>query len=300
MQKNTKDETKDKTKDKNKFEFVEEGHKYFLNGKRLTGVTTIIGIIDKPQFIQWASNQAIDSVIKGATYQRKENIYTVTKDILEDSRKAWVRTRDKAGDVGTILHAIVEDYVKSRIAKRDFDFETSRNKAVSNYKIEITQSEIEKTKPMFDQFLEWEKEDNVTFLLSEQKMYSEKYWFAGTVDLVFIKNGDMSKIYIGDLKTSIDVYYSHFIQMGGYEIQLKEMGKIKNCAGYCVINIPKIIDKDGNAFRRVKYERKNSEDMETFKSCCFLYRYKSKHEKRFGTTRAKKTGINNNRITIKL
>ena len=29
MQKNTKDETKDK----NKFEFVEEGHKYFLNGK---------------------------------------------------------------------------------------------------------------------------------------------------------------------------------------------------------------------------------------------------------------------------
>ena len=263
----------------NKFEFIEKGHKYLLNGKRLTGVTTIIGIIDKPQLIQWSANQASDYIQKQAVYNRSENNYTILKQDIEDSRKAWCRTRDKAGDIGNAVHLIVEDYVKSKINKTEFDFKESLKTSIKDMELDI--KDILKIEPMFNQFVEWEKEDDITFLLSEQKMYSEKYWFAGTVDLVFTKKGDMNKIYIGDIKTSMNVYYSHFIQMGGYEIQLKELGKIKDCAGYCVINIPKIITKENKAIKRVIYEANNEEHMNAFKNACFLYRYKSKHEKRF-------------------
>jgi len=283
----------------NKFEFIEEGHKYLLNGKRLTGVTTIIGIIAKPELIAWSAKQAGEFIQKQAVYNRKENNYTILKKDIELSKTAWCGTRDRAGDVGTILHSIVEDYVKSKINKTEFNFEISKQYAIQKYKIEITEKELIKVKPMFDQFLNWEKEDNIQFLLSEQKIYSEKYWYAGTVDLVFIKDG---KVYIGDLKTSRDVYYSHFTQMGGYEVGLKERGKILQCEGYCVINIPKYLNKEGLAIKRVIYEGNNQEHMKAFLNACYLYRYKSKHEKRFGTTRAKKkTGITSKKsVTIKI
>ena len=44
------------------FYFDEEKHRYYLDGKQMTGVTTILGVLAKPALIQWAANMAIDSV----------------------------------------------------------------------------------------------------------------------------------------------------------------------------------------------------------------------------------------------
>lgn len=267
------------------FEFNEKNHAYKLDGKRLTGVTTILGIADfgkSDGLIQWTANQAVD-YIKNNSYKAKgtENIVLGNEFILENAKTAWKRTRDKAGDIGSIVHKLIEIYVKNKIDKTEFHYERAKEDALLESNTELTEEEDKKIFPMFEQFLNWEKEENIEFLLSEQKLYSRKHWFAGTVDLVFKKDGN---IYIGDIKTSRDIYITHFIQMGGYQIMLEELNKIKYCAGYCVINIPKRIKKDGTGTKKVKFVSNPDVYVEAFLHCLGLYRFKGL----FGTTPAKK------------
>lgn len=126
---------------------------------------------------------------------------------------------------------------------------------------------------MVEKFIEWATEENITFLLSEQKLYSEKHWFAGTVDLVFEKDG---KKFIGDIKTAKDIYPTNYVQMGGYDICLEELGKLKDCAGYCVINLPKQFKRNGEAKIKVKYLYNPEDHKKAFLSALNLYRYLNK------------------------
>ena len=248
-----------------KFEFDKEKHAYKLDGKRMTGCTTIISILDKPALVQWSANMAVDYIKDNhrADFEvRKDkevngDYLVVSKDTLEEARKAWRIKRDKAGDIGTAVHDMIEMYVKAQINGNRFQ----------------AKHQDERVQKMFDKFVEWEKEENIKFLLSEQKLYSEKHWFAGTVDLIFEKDG---KRFIGDIKTAKDIYQTNYIQMGGYDIMLEELGKLKDCAGYCVINIPKQFKKDGSAKIKVKYLYNPEDHKEAFLNCLNLYRYINK------------------------
>jgi len=240
-----------------RFKFNPNNHSYTLDGKRLTGVTTIIGILDKPQLIGWASNMAVDYI--------KDNFPTgiITREekekVFEEARKAWRIKRDKAGDIGTEVHKMIEDYVKSKI----------------NNERNVFYSENPQVQKMFDKFVEWAEENKVKFLLSEQKLYSEKHWFAGTVDLVIEIKG---KKYIADIKTSRDIYNTNYIQTAGYHIMLEELGKIKELEGYIVINIPKQLNKTGEVKLKEKRVRNYKDFQEAFLHCLALYRFINKEK----------------------
>lgn len=233
-----------------KFTFEPKTHSYKLDGRPLTGVTTIIGVLDKPALVQWSANMACDYI---------EKAEEVTPKVIKEARTAWRRKRDKAGDIGTRIHDAIEEYVKAKI------------KDEPEPVLELTEHE----QKMFDKFKEWEEDNDVTFLLSEQKLYSEKHWFAGTVDLVVEVDG---KIYVADIKTGKDIYVGNYIQMGGYEVALEELGKIKDCAGYIVVNLPKQLKKNGEA--RFKEGRvHNTKDFkEAFLHCLALYRFLNKEK----------------------
>lgn len=77
--------------------FSEEGHKYFLDGKRTTSVTTILsGGIPKPFLVPWAARRAAEYAVAnpGAS--------------LDEIRTAPDRERDAAGIRGTAVHDIAE------------------------------------------------------------------------------------------------------------------------------------------------------------------------------------------------
>ncbi|MDO5865993.1 MULTISPECIES: hypothetical protein [Paenarthrobacter] len=77
--------------------FSHEGHRYTLDGKRPTSVTTILGgAIPKPALPYWAANQAAQYAIDnpGAPY--------------DTIRKAPWDVRDKAAERGTAVHALAE------------------------------------------------------------------------------------------------------------------------------------------------------------------------------------------------
>lgn len=243
-----------------RFTFEPNTHVYKLDGKRLTGVTTIIGVLDKPALVSWSANTAVDHIEQN--FPTAEQIIkgeVMLADLFTEARKAWCKKRDKAGDVGTIIHNAIEDYVKAKIAgepvpKRDL---------------------TEEQEKMFGKFLEWEQEHNVKFLLSEQKLYSEKHWYAGTVDLVVEIGG---KKYIADIKTAKDIYTTNYIQMAGYHIALEELGKIQDCEGYIVINLPKQLKKNGEAKFKEKRITNTADFKEAFMACLTLYRFLNKEK----------------------
>lgn len=192
-----------------KFEFNEKAHRYTLDGKPLTGVTTILGVIAKPALIQWAADQATSYV--------KQNLKDIAEldDVLKEARIAHRKKKKEAGDIGTEVHNAIESYIKDGFMP---EFEGKKKK-------------------MFDNFIKWADENIGEFIESERRLYSQEHWFAGTVDMVF-KDKD-GRVWIGDIKTSKAVYPEYFAQMGGYQVALEEMDGDQDVYGYVVIRLGK-------------------------------------------------------------
>jgi len=221
-----------------KFEFDEKTHKYFLDDKPLTGVTTILSVIAKPFLIPWASKMATEYIKDNLQDALNGNVSW--DSLLEDARKAHAQKRDKAGDIGTLAHKWIENYIRGEINPITDDI-----------------------KPMIDNFLEWEKANNPTYLETELRVYSEKYWYAGTLDLMMEIDGE---VWLGDIKTGSGIYPEHFLQCAGYQIALQEMGQYPDIKGHIIINL----QKNGKieTARSISFEK----DIETFLAALTIYR----------------------------
>lgn len=218
---------------KDVYEFNEKLHRHKLNGKALTGVTTVLGVISKGDgLIQWSANQAVEWL--------KEN-----PGDYDGAKTAWKGTRDKAAEQGTDVHAIIEELVNNAInAHGKLLIDTHENKQVDN-------------------FIKWAITNDVEFLESEKNIYSKELWIGGICDLVFRKGG---KIYIGDIKTSKSVYPTYFWQTAAYQFMLQEMGFYPDVYGFCVIRI----GKDGTFETQENYAYEDNID--GFKSALNIYR----------------------------
>ena len=84
------------------FHFEPSTHTYTWNGKRMTGVTTILGVIAKPALIAWASNQAVDYIEHHSISDEETGIFIKSAD-LEEARTAYAKKRDKAGEAGILF-----------------------------------------------------------------------------------------------------------------------------------------------------------------------------------------------------
>src|SRR3990167_10512189 len=93
------------------FTFDEKEHAYFLDGKPLMGITSVLRIIAKPNLIQWAANMAVDYIsslwMPGKSYEELE-----ITSVLQEARTAHARKRDKAADAGTNVHAWIAEWSK--------------------------------------------------------------------------------------------------------------------------------------------------------------------------------------------
>jgi hypothetical protein len=234
-------------KKQSRFKFDKKAHSYTLDGKPLTGVTTVLGVIAKPALIQWAANETVKYIqenkpkavkIGGVDYI----LYTTSQlsDLLDKAKSNHRSKATKTADVGTLVHSWCEKFVKGKNPKRS-----------------------KKIGHITDNFVKWANENQVKFLKSELQVYSEKYWYAGTLDLILVMNG---KRYVADIKTTSGIYdRTPFFQMAGYQIALEEYG-MKDIEGRIIIRC----GKDG-AFE-VKESLDYEVDKKGFLACLELYR----------------------------
>jgi hypothetical protein len=193
-------------------------HKYQINGKSVSSVTTILSVINKPALINWAATTAVDCVVEqispGVSY---DEIQLMT--IFEKAKKAHWQKKVDAGNIGTFVHNWVEDYINGKHPQLPNN---------------------ENLKKAVQKFLDWQKEHKVEFLMSEQQIYSRKFNYTGTLDFI-CKIDD--KLYIGDLKTSSGIYPEMLIQTAAYRYARTEEYPEEKYTGQVIVKVGK---EDGN------------------------------------------------------
>jgi len=193
------------------------------DGTRVPGTTTIIGILDKPALLYWAWNLG------------KEGI---------DFRKA----RDKAADIGTIAHYLVECDIKNE--KPDLS--------------EYAPADVDKAENAFLAWLDFRKAHKIAPLKSELQLVSEKYRYGGTIDIYAVMDEVPTLI---DLKTSSGIYPEMRLQLAAYDNLLHENNyEVKQ--QYIVR-----IDKSGDEFD-VRRMNDLSKEWEMFKVLIPVYELK--------------------------
>jgi hypothetical protein len=171
-----------------------------FDGLEYPSVTQITGQYDKSEaMVRWAVNAVCQAVSEGCTIEKAKTAY---KDISKE-----------ALDVGSETHKLVEIYIKSGV-------DATKGVDVS-----------EQAQNAFLAFLEWEKENNVKWHLSELQVFDFERYYAGTLDALASIDGVM---YVIDFKTSKAHYKDYALQIAGYTQAYNAMrGKgnlnVKNC-----------------------------------------------------------------------
>jgi uncharacterized protein (DUF1330 family) len=213
-------------------------HAHFLDGKRLLGTSSALGIIDKSNaLIWWASSLAVNHLgwvspkIPGtskkvpmaerltpeylARYNELIGMDPATfLEQLDFAYKAHSVKLEKAADDGTDLHAQLESYVKYCIVRHG-SVPLSADEYVGSSGNEGRAQEVA-------MFANWAVDNVKQFIASEGYCYSERLKTGGIVDLAF---EDMDDNYVLlDFKSSKAAYDTHFFQNAGYAIAIEENG----------------------------------------------------------------------------
>lgn len=159
------------------------------DGTVVPGVTTIINQLDKPQLLGWVAK-------------------------LTTEGKDWKAERDSAGDIGTLVHEAIMDFLRG--------------------------GQIEEGLPdMADncvaKFEDWYMKETGGYepeAIVEQPLVSEKLKFGGQPD-IFIPEWNR----LLDIKTSNGIYDSFWLQLAGYAILLEENGY--KVSEYQILWLPK-------------------------------------------------------------
>jgi hypothetical protein len=159
-----------------------EGYR-LKDGTRVPGTTTIIGRFkESGALIAWA-------------YKRGKDGHE-----LYDSR-------DKAAEIGTIVHSMVEEFVD----KGGYPDSLIEHLSEPDYDAALS---------AFDAFKEWFESNKFEVIVQEVQLVSEQYRFGGTPDAV--AKDSKGRIVLLDWKTSDGVYMDHLVQLGAYRILWNE------------------------------------------------------------------------------
>ena len=246
------------------YSFDEAKHVHKLDGKRIKGCTTILGIIAKPQLIQWSANLAaaeafrigsVDGLVEKINEFEKIDSEACKQIDLEfpefaKARLAHKEKKDNAAEWGKIVHKAIEVWIK-----------TKNNPTVVEIGGEQVKLLDEHIKAV-NQFITWATKNDVEFLLSEKGIYSEIWQIGGIVDFVCKIKGIL---YVGDIKTSSDIYEEYFLQCSAYAKMMTEMGLYDNFDNMIIINTK----KDGT----FKTEERNNvkDDIKCFEAAIILH-----------------------------
>jgi len=267
---------------KNRYHFDEKIHVHYLDDKPLCGTSTVESVLAKP-LSWWASGKAMELLgwvnrnLEPNEALRLESSTKVLEEIKKMGPKTYLALLDKAyknhsvtlkdsATAGTDLHALLEKWVKSKM-----------------------QNQIQGT-PVCDPeeqimpFVDWCNKFVKRFLWSELHTYSESLWIGGITDCgVEMIDG---KVGIIDFKSAKEVYFDHFVQCGGYALQLEENGGF-DANGFKVFQLEHNIDFMAivpfGAKNIVPTLNKNGEGTtvedfkNSFKACLTIYKNKQKY-----------------------
>lgn len=235
-------------------QFYPTSHRYRLKGRKeyLLGVTTCTGILDKSRPLMiWASRLAKDYLMANLNSGSSEQT-------IEDACNQYNVKRDEAATKGSLVHQWIEDFIHGKNPPTPTDVNV-KNGVLS--------------------FLKWKTENDVKFVESETRVYSKKYEYVGTADVIFTLGKEGHKVtHMGDWKTSAAVYFEMVMQVSAYqEAYTEEHGTV--FGDKYILRL----DKDTGNFESHKFAKEDhAEHFKGFLACLQLKELVKAWDKEFG------------------
>lgn len=161
--------------------------------KRLCGVTTYLGTINKPALIPWAVKTTIE-------YLREhiDQLQTEPRQLLEAAKEEANRQKEEAANIGKAVHAWIEEYIKSEIEGGEKPEMPEKEEVLNGV----------------NNFMSWINKDHPEFHASEMIIYSRKHGYVGQVDVVATIS---DKKYLTDVKTTNGIWPEMLAQTAAYQ-----------------------------------------------------------------------------------
>lgn len=209
-------------------------NRYIANGTPVRGVTEVLRqVLNKPGLMMWPMNEAMKYLF-GAKWSEAESKYVIDKKVwaarsaedgqmtMEAAIKAHRKKGDTSKDIGTLVHAAVEEKLKNipPVLPGVDSKEPSDIQLLKSYSA----------------FGKWYEANSIEVVALEQPVYSQQLKYAGTLDNVLAIDGKGQVI--GDIKTTepsqyalrdnqgkwAGIYPENFMQLGAYSKAYREEG----------------------------------------------------------------------------
>ena len=206
------------------------GRFYAIDDDLWPSVTHVLACIAKPALVGWSAKEERKIVVEAAA-----KLYADETVSGELSRATFVallegelgRTRghqrklQKAGEIGTGAHHLIEWDVRKSLGEP----------------VGPEPSVPDESMWAFMAWQDWAKDVTLEPILCEQIVYSRRYGYAGTMDLLANVRGVPTLL---DWKTGKAVYGESFLQNVAYQHALIEMGHAAAEAG-AIVRLPKTV-----------------------------------------------------------
>ena len=193
--------------------FDEKDHKYKVDDDIIPSVTKVIDNIVPVYLTKWAANEGAAWFKRNAQRGWNLNDEEDVEKIVQGIANAHIVISRTALDIGKVVHGYIEEAIEWSLGELSDMPEMPEDEAAVN---------------SIQAFGEWVRENDVEWVTTEERIYSKKYKYAGTVDAVAIIDDKFSVI---DFKTSKQIYKSYKLQVYAYKQAIEEMyGKeVESC-----------------------------------------------------------------------
>ena len=170
-------------------------HRYHRKGseRRYPGATEPLGVLAKPYLVPWAAKEAANR-IKAHLHEYAVNRPLTAEeidDLIEDGRRQHIIKLEKAADIGTRAHGAVDHWIK-----------------IGSWP--VLEEDI---KQAVDNFRQWIREQDITFIAGDTKVLNEFHGYGGSIDAMAIQG---KKTILVDFKTSNSIQREYAYQVAAY------------------------------------------------------------------------------------
>lgn len=231
------------------------------------GVTTIIGMKDKSApLMGWAVKQMtarVKELLATAPDPLPKNILAA---FLDAAQETYRDTKQEAADIGSLVHRVLEQALLGNFDESMLPLEANALLAPN-----LTSDMVELANNAIRAGLRFFGKHKIEVLSTERVVWSPKYAYVGTTDLLARVDGEMC---VCDFKTAKSVYPENHIQLAAYQMALLEEQPELNIAKRWVIRVGKdgklvddargndTVDEDFLCFRALRkvwqWDRANS------------------------------------------
>jgi len=193
-------------------------------------VTEILRAVSKPALVPWAVNMeraavteaARDLYLDAAVLPKpmSGDAFTASLGIRLGEVKRHTKEVERAQETGTQAHHLIEWASRKAIGQEVGPEPKVREEALWAYMA----------------WEDWVKQHRVRPIRIEQQVWSRRYGYAGTMDLLAEVDGELSLV---DYKTGKAVYEESYLQNVAYQVALAEMGHGTPTRGY-IVRLPKL------------------------------------------------------------